>query len=494
MLTKKSPWLANREVWGIVSLAVAAAAGLVAVFARSYLGQFWVLLLAVPAAVVVLPLAVRRPERWLFSLLVLCLPFSARFRFGAAEFHLGGAEAAVAMIDFPLLALFLLYLLEDLKNRRLLFYNGAVERRLLLFALVGAFSMFTAVAPSFTMLEIARLLKMLALIYCIKRFVRSRQEVDLVFYLLVLNVVIQSLLGLAQLALGRSLGLFFLGEADALWIDAAVEGTVSRVGGTLGHANALAQFLEMLLPILLSLLMARKVPSRKRLLSLAAFLPGLLALLFTFSRSAWGAMLAATFLVVVYHFRHLRFSVRQIAAIGTGGLASLAALFVFWEPIYRRLTASSSASFSFRQNLIIIATNMIRDHPWIGIGLNNFVLVMARYDTVGLTERRLAPVHNIYYLVAAEVGLVGLLAFFWLLLGIFSEGWQALKSDDAFLSSLTAGILAGLVATLVHSLLGWGWRYDVIHVTFWFLVGYVLSIKRVSFRSQVQKEYLPANP
>ena len=484
MLTKKLPWLADRGVWVIVSLAIAAAAGLVAVFAQGNLGQFWVLLLALPMVVAVLPLAVRRPEPWLFSILVLCLPFSARFRFGAAEFHLGGAEAAVAMIDFPLLALFVLYLLEDLKNRRLLFFNGTVERRLLLFALVSSFSIFNAVAPSFTILEIGRLLKMLALIYCVKRFIRSRREVNLVFYLLVFNVVSQSLLGLAQLALGRSLGLFFLGEADALWIDDAVAGTVSRVGGTLGHANALAQFLEMLLPVLLSLLMARRLSSQKRLLSLAAFLPGLVALLFTFSRSAWGAMLAAAFLVLVYHFRHLRFSVRQIVAIGAGGLASLAALVVFWDPIYRRLTASSSSSFTFRQYLIIIATNMIRDHPWVGIGLNNFVLIMANYDTIGLTERRVAPVHNIYYLTAAEAGIFGLLAFLWLLLGIFSEGWHVLKSDDAFLSSLTAGILAGLVAMLVHSFLGWGWRYDVIHTAFWFLVGYVLSIKRVSFRQK----------
>ena len=470
--------------WPLVLILVGVGGGLVGVLAPAVSGRLWVLLLALPAVVLVLPWAIRRPEHWLFSVLVLCLPFSARLRLGATALHPGGAEAALAAIDFPLLALFLLYLLEDFKHRRLLFFNGTVERCLLLFAFVGAFSILNAANAGFVVLEVTRALKMIVLLYCAQRFIRSRREVNLVFYLLLFNVVTQSLLGLAQLALGRSLGLFILGEADALWIDTAVEGTISRVGGTLGHANSLAQFLEMILPLLLSLVMARGVSGRKRLLSLAAFLPGLVALLFTFSRSAWGALLVAALWVVVYHFRHLRFSVRQVATAAAGGLASLVALAVFWEPTYRRLTASSSASFTYRQNLIVIATNMIKAHPWIGIGLNNFVLVMADYDPFGVTERHLAPAHNIYYLTAAEAGILGLLAFLWLLLGIFTEGWPALKADDAFLSSLAAGILAGLVAALVHGTLGWLWRYDVIYIAFWFLVGYLLSIRRVTARHQ----------
>jgi putative inorganic carbon (HCO3(-)) transporter len=155
-------------------------------------------------------------------------------------------------------------------------------------------------------------------------------------------------------------------------------------------------------------------------------------------------------------------------------------LIVLSGPIYHRLTASSSASFTFRRNLITIALNMWRDHPWLGTGLNNFTIVMAKYDPIGLTKRRISPVHNLYFLTAAETGILGLIAFSWLLIGVFSEGWQILKSRDLFLASCAAGILGGLVAVLMHSNLGWLWRYDVVYVAFWFLVGYVLSIRRLS--------------
>jgi O-antigen ligase len=93
-----------------------------------------------------------------------------------------------------------------------------------------------------------------------------------------------------------------------------------------------------------------------------------------------------------------------------------------------------------------------------------------------------APAHNIYFLTVAETGILGLLAFLWLILGVFAEGWRTLKSKDPLLAACAAGLLAGLAATLVHGLLGWGWRYDVLHVTFWFLAGCALSLSTLSAR------------
>ncbi|MGD8624767.1 MAG: O-antigen ligase family protein, partial [Anaerolineae bacterium] len=276
----------------------------------------------------------------------------------------------------------------------------------------------------------------------------------------------------------------FLGEADALWLDRTVEGGVSRVGGTLGHANALAMFLEMLLPLFFSLAVARDtgLSTRQRLLAVSVFVLGLATLLMTFSRSGWISLFVALVLVLIYHFRHLRFSRRQLGVLIAGGLAALAALIVFWEPIYRRLTASSALSFTFRANLNAIATNMVEAHPWLGVGLNNFIFVIADYDDIGITPRHVTPAHNVYFLTVAETGILGLLAFLGLITAIFAAGWQGLKSKDRFLAACAAGLLAGQAAAMVHNNLGWLWRYDVVHVTFWFLAGYALSIANLSGR------------
>lgn len=455
------------------------AMGVYAVLAPSLLGQFWVIIVALLGFLIVLPWVTRSPTTWLFACLVLCLSFSARLRFGTSDLHPGGAEAAIGLIDFPLIALFILYLLEDLKAGKLVFYNGPVERRLLLFAFVGSLSVFGAASPSFVFYEIIRLFRTIVLIYCTRRFVRDTRRVNLVLYLLVFNIISQSVLGLTQLALGRSLGLFILGEADSLWFDPSVTGTVSRVGGTLGHANALAMFLEMQLPIILSLSIARDVAigNRDRILFLFAFVLGGVTLAMTFSRSGWLSLAVATGLVFFFHFRGLKLTIRQLVLGGSAGIVAMAALVLLKDPILRRLGASSSASFTIRSHLIVLSQNMIKQHPWLGIGLNNFTLVMSEYNTFDL--RRLTPVHNLFFLTAAETGIVGLIVFLWLLVGVFSEGWKILKTKIPFLASLTVGILAGLIAALVHSNLGWLWRYDVVYVQFWFLVGYMLSLKNL---------------
>jgi O-antigen ligase len=286
--------------------------------------------------------------------------------------------------------------------------------------------------------------------------------------------------------LGRSLGLFILGEADALWLDTDAAGAVSRVGGTLGHANSLAMFLEMQLPIVLSLSIARDVAigNRNRVLLLSAFVLGSITLAMTFSRSAWLSLAVAAVLVFIFHFRDLKLTVRQLVLGGSAGIVAMAGLVLLRDPIVRRLEASTSASFTFRSNLIVISQNMIKQHPWLGIGLNNFTLVMNEYDTIGFTDWRVTPVHNLFFLTAAETGIVGLIAFLWLLVGVFSEGWKILRTKVPFLTSLTAGILAGLIAALVHSNLGWLWRYDVVYIQFWFLVGYMLSFKNLLDSSQ----------
>ncbi|MFN2166407.1 MAG: O-antigen ligase family protein, partial [Anaerolineae bacterium] len=423
------------------------------------LGDAWWVVLLFGAGLAFLPVVAARPTRWAFIVLVLALPFSARLRFGTLALHPGGAEAALAPIDFPLLALLILYLLEDIRNGRLIFYAGRVERRLLLFGAVGLLSIVNAVDPGLVLYEVIRVLRMIALIYCVKRFVRSRQEVRLVLYLLAFDVVTQSAMGLTQHILGRSLGLFILGEADALWLDTAMQGAVSRVGGTLGHANSMAMFLEMLLPLFFSLAVARHtgLSSRSRWLSVAVFALGLATLILTYSRSSWLAVSVALALVLLYHFRHLRLTRRQAAIILSAGASLLAGLAIFWDSIYRRLTASTEYSFDHRAKLIGIAMNMLEAHPWLGTGLNNFILSMAEYNDIGMARHRFSPAHNIYFLTAAETGLLGLLAFLWLLLGIFTEGWPALKSQDRFLAACVAGLFAGLAAALVHSNLGWLW-------------------------------------
>ena len=116
----------------------------------------------------------------------------------------------------------------------------------------------------------------------------------------------------------------------------------------------------------------------------------------------------------------------------------------------------SSESFQLRQELNSTALTMIKKYPLFGIGLNNFIPSLSRFQK-GLSFKELQPVHNIYLLIGAETGLVGLGVFLWLiylsyrkLLYGYMVIWFRKKKDltiqpfSHLAISLTAILLLGL--------------------------------------------------
>ncbi|MCU1316116.1 MAG: O-antigen polymerase, partial [Candidatus Acidoferrum typicum] len=90
------------------------------------------------------------------------------------------------------------------------------------------------------------------------------------------------------------------------------------------------------------------------------------------------------------------------------------------------------------------------DNPVLGVGANNFTVVMDRYLTSDFREGWLFAVHNKYLLVLAETGIVGLLAFLAFLLGALRKGWQCWVHRDSLLSPLALGFAAGIAGHMVH--------------------------------------------
>jgi O-antigen ligase len=102
---------------------------------------------------------------------------------------------------------------------------------------------------------------------------------------------------------------------------------------------------------------------------------------------------------------------------------------------------------------------MLSDHP-MGVGANNFVMAAATqgyYARAGLSWIGWAStVHNVYWLVAAETGYVGLVAFVILLLRpltvAFLCGW---RNREDRRGDLLLGLGAGLLLVYLHSFYEW---------------------------------------
>jgi O-antigen ligase len=95
------------------------------------------------------------------------------------------------------------------------------------------------------------------------------------------------------------------------------------------------------------------------------------------------------------------------------------------DAIFNRLAAGENG----RGPLVDLAWHMIRDHPMLGVGINNFAALIRDYASPSGHGPWLYVVHNKYLGVWAETGIVGLIAFLWFLGETIGRGWWGMRAS-----------------------------------------------------------------
>ena len=231
-------------------------------------------------------------------------------------------------------------------------------------------------------------------------------------------LVVQAGIGIAQFWLQSSVGLGALGESLVNVKDLGVakfsflDRDWLRAYGTFVHPNVFAGYLVVGLLGLLVL-------DLRKWLKWTVFFLLFVALMLTFSR---GAMLA--FVLVLPWVME-----------GNGRkwywllLALVVGVFV--------LRFAEMAGD--RGQFLLAAREMIKNDV-LGVGLGNFTLVMQDFVSFELLPWSFQPVHNVFLLVAAELGLMGLVLFLWFC------GLKLLKKETP--NFLRAMLLALLIVGL----------------------------------------------
>ena len=188
-----------------------------------------------------------------------------------------------------------------------------------------------------------------------------------------------------------------------------------RPYGTFPHPNVLAGFLIVVMTILVGHITIEK-SREKRLSFLYWGIVGLsfAAVIVTFSRSSWisGALgLLLLFGVVQYTRRSAR--ILSISAVFF--VVSVLILIVGIIAFFPRNTEESVVD---RIQLNGYANALWKTSPLMGIGGDRF-LPSVPSITIRRNPGFLQPVHSVYLLLLVETGTVGILAFLWLLFGIY---------------------------------------------------------------------------
>jgi O-antigen ligase len=239
---------------------------------------------------------------------------------------------------------------------------------------------------------------------------------------------------------------------------------VARIRSVYGSPNNLALYLGRALPIAVATAVIGGDRRRRLAYALAGVTIGVTIVL-TFSKGALllGVPAALAVILVVWLGRRGWLLVGGGLVAGAAGLPLLARV-----PRFASLLDFTSGTSFVRVQLWISAWRMFLDHPWFGVGPDNFLqLYRSRYILPDAwQDPNLSHPHNIVLDFLSRVGLLGAVCGVWMIGGFWAmaigvarrlatatpPGDPAAAADRRALLALTAGLMGLVADMLAHGL------------------------------------------
>jgi O-antigen ligase len=304
---------------------------------------------------------------------------------------------------------------------------------------VGALSVLWSVAPGISGMHALRLLFLLGLYLYVVNEVHSLRAIALP---LAVQVAVQGVVAAAQFLMQRSVGLQAFGEyalspdlpgVSIVWAPGRL---AMRSYGLSDHPNIAGGGLALGLLLLAGVYLRAK--DRARLPLSGVIFVGAAGLLFSFSRSAWGGLLAGgmalgAFLLVRRLWRELA----ALGLLGASGAVVLLPLVISSLPLLQMrlalpadlpdpsavLLSPEQQSILDRVTLADLAKEMYAQNPLLGVGLGAFpVAMMEQFPGHPAAYQ---PVHIILLDAAVETGFFGGLCYLLLSLLPWAALWLA---------------------------------------------------------------------
>ncbi|NGX49893.1 MAG: hypothetical protein K940chlam5_01498 [Candidatus Anoxychlamydiales bacterium] len=197
-----------------------------------------------------------------------------------------------------------------------------------------------------------------------------------------------------------------------------------RAHGTFIHPNVLSGFLNV--SSLLTLYFIHK--SKNKIFSLFLLLQ-VIALILTFSRAGLASFVISSFcffILMLYKkyrvkkmFLYFLVIILSLGVFGSKQLLERGFLGSYFQS--KDAATMNKQGDQTRESLKNASINMIKTHPYFGVGFRNFLIKRNEYSHVGVQR---AYVHNIYLLIAAESGLISLLIFLMLIFFTIYEAFR----------------------------------------------------------------------
>lgn len=298
--------------------------------------------------------------------------------------------------------------------------------------------------------------------FFIFNFVKDEKDISVILLISTLSGVIISLAGLNQY-------LYFQEPFDYRINDNRL-----KAFATFGQPNAFGSYLTGIIPLAIGLYLSSDRIKWRFALLFSLFVLSL-TLFATFSRGSWIGLIFGVMMISTLTYKRLSLKSLLLPIV----ILLLSAGIIISDVKTQDIkTNVFFRKFSTNQRVLLAksAFNMAIDNPFIGVGPGNYSVLLNQYASKELIESLqldynpdkkmwyinpnkkidIEIVHNMFLQIAAEMGLVGLAAFLWLLIIYY---WSSIKfirsTKDIREYGIRAGLIGSFTAIIISGMFGW---------------------------------------
>ena len=291
--------------------------------------------------------------------------------------------------------------------------------------------------------------------FMVVNFVKTPDQAKRLLFCLFLTCFIVSIYGLIQIPGGGRVSAPFEGEV--------------------GEPNSFGGYLILMGAVVVALMVHLK-DMRVRLGLSLLLMVLLISLLYTQSRASYLAIVPAYLTLSLFSQRRFYLLAGLVVVLALSPLivprvAKERIAETFTQPVqtgqiqFGKLRIDTSASariISYKE-----ALSDWQKRPILGYGVTGYTFMDAQYPRM-----------------LVETGIVGLLAFAWLIYALFRVGINTWRdAQDDLVRGLSVGLIAGLVGLLVHAIGANTFIIVRIMEPFWFLAGIVIALSQMNDES-----------
>ena len=367
------------------------------------------------------------------------------------------------------------FLVKKVVTGEWIFKKSAINFPLLLLFFITCFSIINSINYKDSLRGgIFRLLQYILIFTIMLQEIKDKKHINRICFSIILGIIFASFDGIWQV---------FTGKDIVRGYQPIINIGLVRATASFKDANTLGIYLSAIAPLVfgLALYYLKRI---KKIVFVFVSLAVLIGVALTYSRPTLLAIYVALFFLGLIKKDKILISILLILTLISPFILPKSvknwAKEVNYNPL--RFMCNDDRIATYRNSL-----NMIKAHPLIGVGANTYMKNYKQYkehpEYRNIVTSDYMYAHNNFLHMAAEIGLIGLGIFFWLLYKLSNECRNVYRSlNDDFLKVVSLSLSACLIAFLVNGLTESSLYYSRVAVLFWYIAGFSISLKKIASR------------